>query len=703
MSLASFFQPRGVVVVGASTNPVGLGYGVARNLIEGGYPGAVHLVNHKGGTLFGRPLYRSVAEVPDPVDLAVIIVPAPAVPQVLEACGQRGIPAAIVAAGGFREVGAEGAALEAQVTAIARRYGIRLIGPNCIGVIDTHLPLDTTFLPPPPPPRGEVAFLSHSGALAAAIIDWMRGQGMGFSRLVSLGNQADVTETEMLPWVAQDPHTRVITLYLESVADGRGFVAAAREVARQKPLLAVKVGRYQAGQRAAASHTGALAGSEQAFEAAFRRAGVLRADTMEAMFDWARALAWAPLPQGPRVAVLTNAGGPGVTAADAVEAHGLTLAELQPATLEALRQGLPPAASVHNPVDMLASASPEDYARSLGLLLEDPGVDMVLIILPPPPMFSAGGVVKAMLPRLQTASKPAVVALMGEPLISEARAHLRAARVPDYPFPERAAAALAALYRRAQALRRLEHPPLSVPVDRQAAAQALAGATPGWLPPHRAQALLRAYGLQLPAQGMATTAQEAAALAADLGYPVALKVVSPDLPHKSEAGGVRLNLNHPQAVQQGFTQMLKAVRQAHPQASIQGVLVQAMAPPGQEVIVGAVRDPLFGPLLMFGSGGVEVEGLGDVAFALAPLTQPDLEDLLQTTWAGRKLAGFRHLPPGDRQAVAQTLVRVAQLAADFPQIAEVEINPLRVLPPGQGALALDVRIRITPAQEETQP
>ncbi len=419
------------------------------------------------------------------------------------------------------------------------------------------------------------------------------------------------------------------------------------------------------------------------------------------MFDWARALAWCPLPQGPRVAVLTNAGGPGVTAADALEAHGLRLADLSPATQTRLREALPPAASVRNPVDMLASASPEDYARSLRLLLDDEGVDMVLVILPPPPMFSAGAVARAMVPIIQTADKPVVVTLMGDPLIREAQAHLRSARVPEYPFPERAASALAALHRRAEALRRLEAEPLPVAgVNRDAARRALEGFAEGWLPPDRVRALLTAYGIPLPAEGMAADAEQAVALAERIGYPVALKVVSPDLPHKSEAGGVRLNLGDAQAVREGFAQMVAAVRQAHPDARIEGALVQQMAPPGQEVIVGVVRDPLFGPLVMFGSGGVEVEALGDVAFALAPLTAPDREHLLTSTWAGRRLAGFRHIPPADREAVAEVLARLAQLAADFPQIAEMEINPLRVLAPGLrrdsgwGAVALDVRVRV---------
>ena len=696
--LELFFRPRGVVVVGASTDPTKLGYGVARNLLEGGYPGAVHLVNPRGGALLGHPLYPSVEDVPDPVDLAVILIPAAAVPPVLEACGRRGIRAAIVASGGFRETGPQGAELEAACVEIAHRYAMRLMGPNCIGLVDTHLPLDTTFLPPPGPPVGDVAFISHSGALAAAVIDWARGQGFGFSRLVSLGNQADISEADILPLVAADKHTRAITLYLEGVASGRRFVHATRGLAQQKPIIALKVGRTEAGKHAAASHTGALAGQNQAFEAGFRRAGVLPAATVAQMFHWAKALAWLPLPQADRVLILTNAGGPGVTAADAIAAQGLRLARLTPQTQQLLRAMLPPAASVHNPVDMLASASPEQYAQALRLGLDDPGVDMVMVILPPPPMFSAGAVARAIIPLIQTADKPVVVVPMGDPLVAEAIAHLRAAKVPEYRFPEDAASALGALYRRSQWLRTAAETPLQ-PVDAAAtaAAQRLLedDATPPghWLPPQTVRAILTAYGIPTPREAVAHSPAEAAAAAQAMGFPVALKVVSPDLPHKSEAGGVVLGLAGPAEVAAAYESMMARLQAAFPKAHLEGVLVQAMAPAGQEVIVGAVRDPLFGPLVMFGSGGVEVEGLGDVAFAIAPLTPADRAYLLEKTWAGRKLAGFRHLPPADRAAVEDVLARLAQLAWDLPMLAEIEINPLRVSSAGEGALALDVRMR----------
>ena len=695
-SLTPFFNPRGVAVIGVSRDPTKLGYGLARNLLQSGYPGAVYFVNPRGGTLLGRPVYPLVAGLPDPVDLAVLLVPPPAVPDSLRECGQRGIRAAIIATGGFKETGPEGAALEEHCLEIARGFGMRLVGPNCIGLMNTHLPLDTTFLQPPMPPAGSVAFLSHSGAICAAIGDWIKGQGIGFSHLISLGNQADVTETDLLAPMAADPHTHVITLYLEGIRNGTRFVAEACQAARRKPVVALKVGRFDSGKRAAASHTGALAGQETAYDAAFQKAGVLRASTTEEMFQWARALAWCPLPKGRRVAVLTNAGGPGVTAADALELNGLRLADLGEAALQAMRAVLPTAASLRNPVDMLASASPEHYAACLQAVLADPGVDSVLVIFPPPPASTAGTIAKAIIPVIQVADKPVVVAVMGERLIQEAVELFRAAHVPDYRFPEPAASALAVLSRRAESLPELDEAPLDLPgVDRAAAQRLLAGQTPGeFLPPPAANALLQAYGIATLDTLLATSAEGAVSTAARLGYPVVMKVASPDIPHKSDVGGVLLDLAGPDEVAQGYQTVIQRARAARPAAQLEGVHLQRMLPPGQEVIAGVVQDPQFGPVAMFGSGGVEVEGLKDVAFALAPLTRTEAERMLDQTWAGRKLKGFRSLPPADRPAALQALARLAQLAADFPQLAEIEINPLRVLPASQGAVAIDVRIRL---------
>ncbi len=694
-TLAPFFNPQGIVLFGASSNPTKLGFGLARNLVQSGYPGAIHFVHPRGGTLLERPVYQDLTAVPDPVDLAVLLLPAELAPETLAACGQRGIRAAIIASGGFRETNEAGARLEQACLDIARPYGMRLIGPNCIGLVNTHLPLDTTFLPPPGPTPGDVAFVSHSGAICAAVIDWARGQGFGLSQLVSLGNQADVTETDVLAPIAADPHTRVITLYLEGIGNGRRFVQQTAQVSRTKPVIALKVGRYAAGRKAAASHTGALAGSESAFDAAFRRAGVIRADSSEEQFDWARALAWCPLPAGPNVAVLTNAGGPGVTAADALEAQGLKLAALAEATIDQLQAILPPFASLHNPVDMLASASPEQYAQSLHILLADPGVDSVLIVLPPPPMYATGGVARALIPIIYASHKPVVVAVMGERLIQEAVEHFRAARVPEYRFPERAASALAVLARRAEFLARPVQPPVIYDGVRPDIVRAILDRqpqdNPAGLPSEAFGEMLAAYGVRVPRLALAESKETAVQLANDMGYPVALKIAAADILHKSDIGGVLLNVATPEAVSEGFITLVEKARAAQATAVIQGIHIQPMIPQGQEVIVGAVQDPQFGPVVMFGSGGVEVEGLRDVAFALAPLTPDDVDYMLVTTWAGRKLAGYRNIAPGDETAVRETLFRLAQLVSDFPELTEIEINPLRVLTGSQGVYAIDVR------------
>ncbi len=682
-SLTSFFNPRGVVVIGASTSPEKLGYGVARNLVQSGYRGAIHFVSQKQGQLFERPLYTDLAQVPDPVDLAILIVPPGATPETIKACGERGIGAAIIVSSGFREAGAEGAALERECVEIGHTQGVRLLGPNCIGTLDTHLPLDTTFLQPPMPTPGGIGFISHSGAFCAAIIDWARRQGFGFSQLASLGNQADVNETDMLPMLAADDHTRVIVLYMESVSDGRKFVDAARAVTRVKPVVALKVGRFEAGQKAAASHTGALAASDTAFDAAFEKAGILRADSAEQMFDWARALETCPLPRGKRIAILTNAGGPGVIAADSLETNGLLLAKLSDSTLKELSANLPPAASVQNPVDMLASASPEQYATCLKLLLEDEDVNGVMVILPPPPMFKAENVAEKIIEVIRQFDKPVVVSLMGSTLIENARSRFEGSQVPTFPFPERAASALSALVKRAEFLDGLQSlPTLEFPVNAEVGRLRT---------PNNPDELLATYDIPTTPIKLARDKDEVATIAKELGFPVVMKIASPDILHKSDVGGVLLDIKDSQQARTDYTQMISHIKSVMPEARIDGVHLQRQIPDGQEVIVGMVRDPQFGPLMMFGSGGIEVEGLKDVAFALAPLNQLEVREMMRKTWAGRKLKGFRSVPAVDQDSVVDVLIKLSRLAVENESIEEIEINPLRVLE--AGAVAIDVRIK----------
>ncbi len=679
MTLDAFFRPHGVVFVGATTDPQKLGFGVARNLV-GGFSGPVRLVGRSPGEVLGHAIHTSIEPLPDGIDLAVILVPAEAVPEILDACGRLGVRAAIVASGGFKEVGERGEELERICLEIARRHGMRLLGPNCIGVIDTSTPLDTSFLPPPGAQKGPVAFLSHSGATVAGVIDWARTQGLGFSRIVSLGNQADVTETDLLPVVAGDSATRVVTLNLEQVSDGRRFIDAA--AASPVPVVAFRAGASDAGSRAASSHTGALAGNDVAFDAAFRRAGIIRVDSLEGMFDAARALAWQPLPAGRKVAVLTNAGGPGVAAVDALVAAGLSVDELSSTVQTELRRLLPPAASVMNPVDMLASASPEQYAESLRVLLQADEVDAVVVIIPPPPMYPAGTVADALIPVVQESGKPVLAVTMGGRLVDAAAERLRSANIPDYRFPKRAAAALGAMAFRASWTRQ-DHTPirptihLGWNVDHQ-----------GWLPPSEAFDLVRAAGIPALEITVAASVGDAVAAADRVGYPVALKADIHGAAHKSDIGGVILDVADSAAVAEAFERLMKRARLAG--SEVRGVIIQPMARGGLEVIVGVVRDPQFGPLLMFGSGGAGVEAAGDVAFAIAPPTAGDLEHLLGLTVAGRILRSGR----GDAfnvAAVEKALVGVGALAEALPELAELEINPLVVR--SEGVVAVDVRAR----------
>jgi acetyltransferase len=689
-NLDHFLRPDGVAVVGASTNPSKLGYGIARNLVEGGYPGYVALVNAKGGVLFDRPLYDSITAVPRHVDLAVILVPAGLVPEVLEEVGTCRIPAAIIASGGFGEQGVDGTLLEQRCLAIARRYGIRLLGPNCIGILDTHLPLDTTFLPLPGPPKGEIAFVSQSGAVCAIVADWAKSLDLGISKLISLGNQLDITETDVLGPIQRDPLSAVVTLYLEGVDDGRRFVRELRSLSQKKPVIVLKVGRSDDGRRAVSSHTGAMAGSDAGYEAAFRRAGVVRAGGLEQLFDFARALAWCPPATGSRTAVLTNAGGPGITAVDAIVGSGLDMARLRPETESKLKAVLPAAASASNPVDMLASATPGQYRECAEILVQSSDVDGLIIVLPPPPTSRAEDVVEALVPVIEASQKPVVVATMGGPLIEEAVRRLRINRIPQYASAERAVDALSALTKRARWLSDITSPQGATVTfnsgRRTGLAEAIESGTvgsAGFLDMETGMAILRASGIPIEPLVSADSAATACEAAEKIGFPVVLKTGSPDVVHKTDEGGVRLAIPDADTLHTAYEEM-----------KAQTVYIQRMIPAGHDVIVGCIRDSQFGAMLMFGSGGTDAEVTSDVAFALAPITAQDVAHLLDNTVAGRKLSSVRGRPQADREALIEVLHRMGLLMAENDAIEEIEINPLRIFEKGSGACALDIRVRV---------
>ena len=696
--LSVFFRPNGVAVIGASHEPQKLGYGVVRNLQSVRYEGQVYPINLHEEYILGYKVYRTIADVPDPVDLAVVVVPARYVAEQVEACGKRGIKGAIIVSGGFRETGPEGAEREEEVRRVAREYGVRLLGPNCIGTIDAHTPLNTTFVVGMPRP-GDIAFLSQSGAMAAAVMDWAAGSGVGFSRIVSLGNTVDVTGAEMLAQIGTDGRTRVITGYMEGVEDGRAFVQAAERVSRDMPVVFLKGGRGTSGAKAIASHTGALAGDLAAYRAAFRRAGVLWANTMEDLFDWGRALAWQPLPRGNRVAILTNAGGPAILAADALEEAGMRLAPLTSDTKAFLRRRVFPAASVENPVDILAGAGPATYAVCLDALLTDETVDAVVVVQAPQDWFkpaSLAEVVGEVANSPLGQQKPVLTVIMGVATAGDATQILHARRIPNYEFPERVGSTLAAMWQRRAWLAYAEaEPPPARPgsISTTDARKAINSQT-GWLAPDRTEALLRAYGIPTPGSGIASGVEGAVALADRLGYPVALKLAAEGVTHKTEVGGVALNIGSAEQLRAEWDAMMRRAAERDPGAVVQGGYVQQMLAGAVELIVGVVRDPQFGPLIMAGTGGTRVEVTRDVAFDLAPLSARQALALLDQTSAGKLLAGFRGAPPADREAAADVIVRLAQIMLDLPEIAEIEINPLMVMPQGQGAAAVDARVRI---------
>lgn len=685
--LDPFFKPQGVAVIGASRNPHKLGHGVVRNLKEYRYQGPIYPVNKSASEILGERCYSTVSEVPDPVDLAVLVVPSKAVPATLRECGERGIKHAIVVSGGFSETGEEGRKLEEQLIKVAGEMDMHVIGPNCIGTIDTHTPVNTTFVTGMPE-SGEIGFCSQSGAMVASVIDWARGAGVGFSRIVSLGNQADVNETQMIGSLRQDRQTKVITAYIEGVSDGKAFLEVAKQAALEKPFVALKGGRGKSGAKAVASHTGALAGSSEAYEAAFKRSGVQQADTMEEMFDWARALAWQPLPKGKKVAVLTNAGGPAILAVDALEKAGLEMADLTDETKGYLQSRLPKAASINNPVDVLAGSGPGTYAVALDALLTDETVDSVVVIQAPQDWFLPASLAEVVGEVAGVHQKPVIASIMGKASVDEALSILHKRKVPNVAFPERVASILSAMIQRKEWLniRREQEEPFDV-ADRKAAIEYASSGD--WT------SLLEAYGINMPTQKTVSTIDEAAKTADMIGYPVVLKLVSDEITHKTEVDGVKLDIGNEAELRKAWNEIAESAKEAN--AEMKGGMIQKMLQGGYEVIIGIRQDEQFGPLVLFGTGGTDVELLRDVASGIAPLNRLQAEQLINETTAGEKLKGWRNQPAADRETVIEYLLRMAQLADDLPEVKELEINPLYVMPKGEGAYAIDVRGSCTEA------
>lgn len=694
-SMTALFSPRSVAVVGASRDPSSIGYRILEALILNRFQGPVYPVNPSAAAVASVRAYPSVRDLPESVDLAVIAVPRDAVLPVVEECAERGVKALIVITAGFAEVDEEGRALQRKLVETVRSRGMRMVGPNCMGLVNTDpaVRLNASFSPIFPP-TGRIALASQSGALGLAILGLARQLQLGLSSFVSVGNKADVSGNDLLEYWEQDAATDVILLYLESFGNPRRFARIARRTSRTKPIVAVKGGRTPVGQRAAGSHTAALAASDVAVDALFRQTGVIRADTLEEMFDLASLLASQPLPHGRRVAIVTNAGGPGILCADACSAGGLQIPEFSEKTQSYLRTFLPPAASVRNPVDMIASAGIDAYRKTVEAVLCSPDVDslvaiyipVVLADLKPITQAIADGVLAAR--RSAGKGKPVIACLMGEGVA--APIDLGQERIPRFIFPEAAGKVLAQVSAyadwRAQPLGAV--PDLAgIRIDE--ARRVVGEHSSEWLSPDQVRRLLQSFGLSLVEGRVAASADEAARHAAAVGYPVAVKLISSKVTHKTDVGGVRLNLASEDAVRTAFEDMKRRLGDA-----MEGALVQPMLSGAVELMVGVVQDPLFGPLVAFGLGGIHVEVLGDVSFGVTPLTDQDARKMIRSIRGAKLLEGYRGHPPADVASLEDALLRVSRLVEEVPAIAEMDLNPIFALPPGQGYRIVDARIRI---------
>ena len=701
-SIHPFFHPRAVAVVGASRDEESLGFRTLHGLVLNRFHGPVYAVNPKADSVGAIPCYPSASDLPGPVDLAIVLVPKQHVEAVVDDCAKAGVRALVVITAGFAETGEEGTERQARLLDRVRAHGMRMVGPNCMGILnaDPSVRLAATFAPVFPP-AGNVAMSSQSGALGLAILATAEEIGMGLSTFVSVGNKADVTANDLLLYWEGDEHTDVILLYVESFGDPRQFARMARRIGREKPIIAVKSGRTGAGKRAAGSHTAALAESDVAVDALFSQTGVLRAETLEEMFDIALVLSSQPLPRGNRVAILTNAGGPGILATDALESRGMRIAELSDEVRAQLSTFLPEEASTTNPVDMIAGAGAEEYARAAQVLLEAEEVDALILIHAPIEASHLVPVEDALhdvLERIDADDhKPVLTCLMGAGGRGPARRLRRG--VPSYAFPEAAARVLGrvaeyAAWRREPLGVEPDLPDFDVEAARAVCDGVLEERGGGWLLPDEVSALAAACGLQLVEGRVAKTADEAIAAAAELGYPVAAKLVSRTLVHKTDLGGVQLNLDDAETVRRAFDSILGKLASAGLTEAFEGVLVQPMLDGGVEIMAGMTEDPVFGPLIAFGLGGVHVEVLGDVVFRVCPLTDRDAHAMVQGIRGRKLLEGYRGHPPADEPALEEMLLRLSRLVAEVAEIDDLDINPAFAMPPGEGYRIVDLRVHL---------
>ena len=705
-NLDRLFAPKSVAIIGASERAHSVGATVLRNVVEGGFAGAIYPVNPKYHRLAGLLAYAGVKDLPEAPDLAIICTPPATVPALVRELGQRGTRAAIILTAGLGALHDEqGRTLKQATLDAAKPFVLRLLGPNCVGLLVPGIGLNASFAHTGARP-GKIAFVSQSGALVTGVLDWANSHGIGFSKFISLGDSADVDFGDVLDYLASDPSTGAILMYMEDLRHARKFMSAARAAARSKPVLVLKAGRMAEGAKAATSHTGALAGADDVYDAAIRRAGMLRVLTTEDLFEAVETLAHARPLYGERLVIMTNGGGPGVMATDALVAGGGSMATLSGQTLEQLDQVLPPTWSHANPADIIGDAPVERYVRTLEILLADPQADAVLFIHAPTAIVPSADIARAIAPLAKASSRNILACWLGGDAVAEARQIFSEAGIPTYATPEEAVSAYLQIvqFRRNQNLL-MQVPPAACGdfvVDRARAASIVRDAVAGgreFLTEPEAKALLAAYGIPVVAARTAASVDAAVKAAAEIGFPVAIKILSQDITHKSDVGGVALDLHNEEAVHAASLRMLKRVAELQPQARIDGFSVQQMArrPDSHELIIGVATDPVFGPVVLFGQGGIAVEVTADHAVALPPLNVVLARDMIARTRVAKLLAGYRHRAPANLDAITDILMQVSQLVADLPEVIELDINPL--LADSAGAIVLDARVRVALADK----
>jgi len=692
------FNPNSIAVIGASTTRGKLGNDVMRNLIDSGYQGRIYPINPKAGEVLGLKAFRSIKDVPADVDVAVIVIPARFVLKTVEECGEKGVKALVIITAGFKESGHEGQEAEKKLVELAEKYDMVIQGPNCLGITNTAAPYNASFSAGTPR-KGTIAFASQSGALMTGILDWSLMEKIGFSKFVSLGNKAHLDEADFIEAFGRDPNSTFLLLYIESVVDGKKFMEACKKVIPTKPIFIVKSGVSEAGARAASSHTGSLAGSDMAYDVAFKQSGVRRAHDMASLFDVASVFDDMNLPTGKRVAIITNAGGPGILTTDACEEGGLEIAQFTSETTEFLKSNLPPAASVNNPIDALGTAAPEDYELCIEASLKDENVDSVLVLLTPQAMTKVTDTAKVIVDaHKKHPDKPLIAVFMGGNSMIYPRIVLTSGGIPVFDFPERAVHALSELYKYTVSRNRLKNEEIpKFKADQKKVEKIIADVRKD----HRrvllgseTHAIAEAYDIPVARIRLATTAEEAKSLAEELGYPIVLKIASPDIVHKSDIGGIKVGLQTPEEVETNFNEIMDSAKKHMPDAKIYGIDVQEMAEKGKELIIGCSRDVQFGPLIMFGTGGIYVNFLKDISFRLAPMTRTDASELIMETKMGKLLSGVRGEAPSDIEAIIDTILKISQLVTDFEEIVELDINPAFGYEKGKGVSAVDVKITI---------